>query len=74
MHYPPNVSFLPWPAMSPDLNPIEHVLDMLYRRVHAVEPRGQNCIYIEQNKNKSSNKQKNKATIIIFARISIIKH
>jgi hypothetical protein len=31
-------------------------------------------IYIEQNKNKSSNKQKNKATIIIFARISIIKH
>jgi hypothetical protein len=47
---------------------------MLYRRVHAVEPRGQNCIYIEQNKNKSSNKQKNKATIIIFARISIIKH
>jgi transposase len=52
--------------MSPDLNPIEHVLDMLYRRVHAVEPRGQNCIYIEQNKNKSSNKKKIKLQLLFL--------
>jgi len=32
------VTFLSWPAMSLDLNSIEHVWDMLERRVQAVEP------------------------------------
>uniref|UniRef100_A0A8L0DW83 Tc1-like transposase DDE domain-containing protein n=1 Tax=Oncorhynchus mykiss TaxID=8022 RepID=A0A8L0DW83_ONCMY len=30
-----NVSLLPWPAKSPNLNPIEHVWDLLDRRVKA---------------------------------------
>ena len=31
------VTSLPWPAMSLDLNPIDHVWDMLGRRVQSVE-------------------------------------
>ena len=30
-----NVNVLPWPAVSPDMNPIEHILDYLGRKVRA---------------------------------------
>ena len=30
-----NVSVLPWPAKNPDLNPIEHIWDLLDRRLRA---------------------------------------
>ena len=29
------VTAVPWPAMSPDLNPIKHIWDMVGRRIHA---------------------------------------
>jgi transposase len=32
------VTSVPWPAMIPDLNPIEHIWDMLGLRIHAREP------------------------------------
>jgi transposase len=36
------VTSVPWPAMNPDLNPIEHIWDMLGHRIHAWEPPVQN--------------------------------
>jgi transposase len=35
------------PAMNPDLNPIEHIWDMLGRRMHAREPPVQNICQLE---------------------------
>jgi hypothetical protein len=32
------VTSVPWPTMRPVLNPIEHIWDMLGRRIHAREP------------------------------------
>ena len=41
------VTSVPWPAMNPDLNPIEHIWDMLGRRIHAREPLVQNIRQLE---------------------------
>jgi hypothetical protein len=41
------VTSLPWSAISLDLNPIEHVWDMLGRRLQAVEPTVLNILQLE---------------------------
>jgi transposase len=43
------VTAVPWPAMSPDLNPIEHIWDMVGRRIHAWEPPVQNIRQLEEH-------------------------
>ena len=32
------ITNLPWPAMSPDLNPLQHIWDMLGRGIQLIEP------------------------------------
>ena len=41
------VTSVPWPAMSPTLNPIEHIWDMLDRRIQVREPPVQNIPQLE---------------------------
>ena len=38
---------VPWPAMSPDLNPIDYIWDMLGRRIQARESPVQNIRQLE---------------------------
>ena len=41
------VTYVPWPAMNPDWNPIEHIWDMLGRRIQAWKPLVQNIRQLE---------------------------
>jgi transposase len=41
------VTSVPWLAINPDLNPIEHIWDMLGRRMQAREPPVQNIRQLE---------------------------
>ena len=41
------VTSVPWPAMNPDFNSIEHIWDMLGRRIQAREPPVQNIRQLE---------------------------
>ena len=40
-----DVRLLPWPARSPDLNPLEHVWDILKRRMYHRDCRGLQELY-----------------------------
>jgi transposase len=39
------VQTIPWPAMSPDMNPIEHVWDFIGRKINQRNPK---CQYIDE--------------------------
>jgi hypothetical protein len=41
------VTYVHWPAMSPDLNPIDHIWDILGRRIQVREPPVQNIRQLE---------------------------
>ena len=41
------VTSVPWPAMSPDLNPIQHIWDMLGRCIQARKHHVQNICQLE---------------------------
>ena len=43
-----NVNVLPWPAFSPDLSPIEHLWDVLDRRIRLRNPLPQNRVQLSQ--------------------------
>ena len=41
------ITSVPWPAMSPDLNPLEHIWDLMGRNVHSMDPPVQNLRALE---------------------------
>ena len=50
-----NVNRMNWPALSPDLNPIEHLWDELGRRIHANYPPPRNVNDLFRNLNQEWN-------------------
>ena len=44
-----NVNVLPWPALSPDMSPIEHVWDLLGQRLRRRRTQPQNLVQLEQD-------------------------
>jgi hypothetical protein len=40
------VQTIPWPAMSPDMNPIEHVWDFIGRKINKRNPKCQNIVFL----------------------------
>ena len=43
------VQTIPWPAMSPDMNPIEHVWDFIGRKINQRNPKCQNIDELSKN-------------------------
>ena len=41
------VESMPWPAMSPNMNPLEHIWDIIGRRIQAMDPPVQNLRELE---------------------------
>ena len=50
-----NIRIMPWPAKSLDLNPIEHILDLLKQRVRSL-PQQPTLRFLEQNARQIGNK------------------
>ena len=43
-----NIRMVPWPSMSPDLNPTEHFWDSLQRELNVLQPRPRTALQLEQ--------------------------
>ena len=56
------VTSVPWPAMSPNLNPIEYIWDILGRRIQTREPPVQNVRQLEEHCIGNGNSYHNRAS------------